>query len=73
MKARASRARCISHRNTVHSKLAASGVLRQHGRMLIIDLSHIRPGAAIVLLALAFNLMGDGLRDVLDPVQRGRD
>lgn len=33
----------------MHSKLAASGVLRQHGRMLIIDLSHIRPGAAIVL------------------------
>ncbi|GAB1360771.1 ABC transporter permease [Rhodobacter sp.] len=31
------------------------------------------PGAAIVLLALAFNLVGDALRDVLDPVQRGRD
>lgn len=31
------------------------------------------PGAAIVLLALAFNLVGDGLRDVLDPTQRGRD
>ncbi len=30
------------------------------------------PGAAILLLALAFNLVGDGLRDVLDPVQRGR-
>ncbi|MFC3058987.1 ABC transporter permease [Paenirhodobacter populi] len=31
------------------------------------------PGAAIVLLALAFNLVGDALRDVLDPTQRGRD
>ena len=31
------------------------------------------PGAAIVLLALAFNLVGDALREVLDPTQRGRD
>jgi peptide/nickel transport system permease protein len=31
------------------------------------------PGAAILLLALAFNLVGDALRDVLDPLQRGRD
>ena len=30
------------------------------------------PGAAIVLLALAFNLVGEGLRDVLDPTQKGR-
>ena len=31
------------------------------------------PGAAIILLALAFNLVGDALRDVLDPTQRGRE
>ncbi|WP_368500161.1 ABC transporter permease [Paracoccus sp. 1_MG-2023] len=31
------------------------------------------PGAAILLLALAFNLVGDALREVLDPTQRGRD
>lgn len=31
------------------------------------------PGAAIIVLALAFNLVGDALRDVLDPLQRGRD
>jgi peptide/nickel transport system permease protein len=31
------------------------------------------PGAAIILLALAFNLVGDALREVLDPTQRGRD
>lgn len=31
------------------------------------------PGAAIILLALAFNLVGDALRDLLDPTQRGRD
>jgi peptide/nickel transport system permease protein len=30
------------------------------------------PGAAIVILALSFNLVGDGLRDALDPTQRGR-
>jgi peptide/nickel transport system permease protein len=30
------------------------------------------PGVAIMLAALAFNLMGDALRDVLDPTQRGR-
>jgi len=30
------------------------------------------PGIAIMLVALAFNLMGDALRDVLDPTQRGR-
>ncbi len=28
------------------------------------------PGAAIVVAVLAFNLLGDGLRDVLDPKQR---
>ncbi len=30
------------------------------------------PGVAILALALAFNLVGDGLRDALDPTQRGR-
>jgi peptide/nickel transport system permease protein len=30
------------------------------------------PAAAILLLAVSFNLLGDGLRDVLDPTQRGR-
>jgi peptide/nickel transport system permease protein len=25
------------------------------------------PGAAIMLVSLAFNLLGDGLRDILDP------
>jgi peptide/nickel transport system permease protein len=31
------------------------------------------PGVAIILLALAFNLVGDALRDILDPTQKGRD
>jgi peptide/nickel transport system permease protein len=30
------------------------------------------PGASILILALSFNLVGDGLRDALDPTQRGR-
>jgi peptide/nickel transport system permease protein len=30
------------------------------------------PGFAIILLALAFNFLGDALRDELDPTQRGR-
>jgi peptide/nickel transport system permease protein len=30
------------------------------------------PGMSILLLALSFNLVGDGLRDALDPTQRGR-
>jgi peptide/nickel transport system permease protein len=30
------------------------------------------PGLAIMVLALAFNLVGDALRDALDPTQRGR-
>ncbi len=31
------------------------------------------PGAAILLVALSFNLLGDALRDALDPTQRGRE
>jgi peptide/nickel transport system permease protein len=31
------------------------------------------PGAAIILLALSFNLVGDALNDALDPTQRGRE
>jgi peptide/nickel transport system permease protein len=32
----------------------------------------IYPGLAIFLVVLAFNLLGDGLRDALDPRSRGR-
>ena len=31
------------------------------------------PGISILLVALAFNVVGDGLRDALDPTQRGRE
>ncbi|MEE9195607.1 MAG: ABC transporter permease, partial [Alphaproteobacteria bacterium] len=30
------------------------------------------PGIEIMVMALAFNLVGDALRDALDPTQRGR-
>ncbi|MEW5910356.1 MAG: ABC transporter permease, partial [Thermodesulfobacteriota bacterium] len=29
------------------------------------------PGLAILITVLGFNLLGDGLRDVLDPQSRG--
>jgi peptide/nickel transport system permease protein len=31
------------------------------------------PGAVIVLLSLSFNVLGDALRDGLDPTLNGRD
>ncbi len=31
------------------------------------------PGISILIVALAFNVVGDGLRDALDPTQRGRE
>jgi peptide/nickel transport system permease protein len=43
------------------------------GRSLIRQFPHITffPGLMIFLTVLAFNLLGDGLRDALDPRQRG--
>ncbi|MGD1119452.1 MAG: ABC transporter permease [Dehalococcoidales bacterium] len=40
--------------------------------LLTNPLLSIVPGVAIVLVVLAFNLVGDGLRDALDPRLRGR-
>jgi peptide/nickel transport system permease protein len=42
------------------------------GRDYIRNYPHISiaPGIAITLTVLAFNLIGDGLRDALDPRQR---
>ena len=31
------------------------------------------PGIAIVMLALGFNLVGDALRDILDPTLKGKN
>jgi peptide/nickel transport system permease protein len=39
------------------------------GRQYVLDQWWVAaaPGAAIFLISLAFNLLGDGLRDALDP------
>ena len=55
---------------------AADAVLGRDARrrpLLIRNYPHIAiaPGIAITITVLAFNLLGDGLRDALDP--RGRD
>ena len=42
------------------------------GQMQDRPLMSIAPGLAIYVLVLSFNLLGDALRDVLDPRQRGR-
>jgi peptide/nickel transport system permease protein len=45
------------------------GVMLSQGRQFIRNAPHISilPGAAIFLVVLALNLLGDGLRDALDP------
>jgi peptide/nickel transport system permease protein len=45
------------------------GVMLSQGRQFIRVAPHISimPGAAIFLVVLALNLLGDGLRDALDP------
>lgn len=45
------------------------GVMLSKGRMYMMVAPHISlfPGLAIMATVLAFNLLGDGLRDVLDP------
>ena len=45
------------------------GALIANGRLYVLDQWWVAaaPGAAIFLVSLAFNLLGDGLRDALDP------
>lgn len=49
------------------------GGMLSAGRSLMRNAPHIAvaPGIAIMITVLAFNLLGDGLRDALDPRQRG--
>jgi len=49
------------------------GAMLSESRQLVQIAPHaaIVPGTAILLVVLAFNMMGDGLRDVLDPRLRG--
>lgn len=48
------------------------GVILSDGRQFITSYPHIviSPGLMIVVTVLAFNFLGDGLRDALDPKQR---
>ncbi len=50
------------------------GVMLSTGRDYLRDWPHIAtfPGLAIMLSVLGFNLLGDGLRDILDPRLRGK-
>lgn len=50
------------------------GVMLSTGRDYLRDWPHIAtfPGLAIMLAVLGFNLLGDGLRDALDPRLKGR-
>jgi peptide/nickel transport system permease protein len=52
---------------------AAWGSMVSDGRQYLLDhpLLSIAPGVAIMLVVFAFNLVGDGLRDALDPRLRG--
>jgi peptide/nickel transport system permease protein len=45
------------------------GVMLSQGRQFVRNAPHVSilPGAAIFLVVLALNLLGDGLRDALDP------
>jgi peptide/nickel transport system permease protein len=49
------------------------GNMTQAGQQYLLNLPwmSIAPGIAIMLLVLAFNMVGDGLRDALDPRLRG--
>jgi len=39
---------------------------------LLVTAAAVAVGVAIMLAVLGFNLLGDGLRDILDPQLRGR-
>jgi peptide/nickel transport system permease protein len=58
----------------IQSPTAAWGSMVNDGRdyMLRLPILTIAPGFAIMLVVYAFNMVGDGLRDALDPGLRGR-
>ncbi|SHN69138.1 peptide/nickel transport system permease protein [Geodermatophilus obscurus] len=59
----------------VQSPTAEWGTMLGEGRQFIFSAPHLTtfPGVAIFLAILAFNLLGDGLRDALDPRMRTVD
>ncbi len=50
------------------------GIMTSDGRLVLAQAPHVAavPGIAIICVALAFNWIGDGLRDALDPRLRTR-
>ena len=50
------------------------GTMVAEGRGVLRKAPHVTifPGVVIVLVALSFNFIGDGLRDALDPRRRSR-
>ncbi len=57
----------------VQPPMASWGLMVSTGRDVLLVAPHVAtvPGLAIMLAVLAFNLVGDGLRDALDPRLRG--
>jgi len=51
--------------------LARNWILGTHGNAFQYWYTVVYPGTAIVLFVLAWNLLGDALRDILDPRMRG--
>ena len=51
------------------------GAMLNDGRNYIMDHPHVAlfPGLSIVFVVIAFNLLGDGLRDVLDPKMKNNE
>jgi len=50
------------------------GTMLANGRQYVFSAPHLTtfPGLAIMLVVMGFNLLGDGLRDALDPRMKGR-
>ena len=57
----------------VQPPTASWGLMVSTGRDVLLVAPHVAtvPGVAIMMAVLAFNLVGDGLRDALDPRMRG--
>ena len=54
--------------------MAEWGAMIASGRRFILDQWWVAamPGIAILIVSLGFNLLGDGLRDALDPKEAGQ-
>ena len=57
----------------IEAPTAAWGAMVNDGREYLLSnpVLSIAPGVAIMLVVFAFNMVGDGLRDALDPSLRG--